>query len=772
MRKKKWLNVLVVCTIFLGVLQGVVFAEEIEPNIVAHYTFDSGKEGWTVFGASDSEMTREPYSGNSRDYYLAINNHCDSWVSPMINLYSLIKENGPGTYTAHASVRTSSDKANLEVRMIMRSYKGYSFITNINGNFHAGIGTPTQIYQNEWTDLSGSFKVLPEDIQNETGYFFLCFDYLEDGWGSQFCVDEVIICKLNDTDITNGSFSYDTIGWRNWGGYGTLYRAYVREADDSIFSMGYYLKSSVYGSIACNVDQILSYYGATEYEVNFDLYLTQEAHAYLSKMVFYLSTNDGQSNVFIGQRSNASLTGDGRTHVTLTVDTTDLAPESSQTIYNFFSPHSNQVFFRMEYQPKFSTGIIADEEYGISNVSFRPKNSASFVPSQYTVITNSFLEITPGESFQLNATVYPANSTYQHVTWHSSDTYYLTVDSTGRITAAMYPGAGEQTVTITARAGDGLSQTTCTVTIKDLQFKYLKEKFGFDTRVCNILEDIQNALKIKYSTDLAHADYMYNRIVGGFDYLGWDWNLAAGNPYSGTDEERYITEELGISSADYKYVRYHVRLQHTLTSDPIKWNLEAIKERAKNDPTDYNNCITKYRAAINSNATEQEFELAWEEIYNRYYNKGDFSHQSYTTSALLYDGVVDEDRKDLAGWLGDVALPDDGIPSFGADDYYADLDSENIVYFMNLNDWSYNRAFKDYYAKVGSVYKRAEIFLRHTNISTVKRKAANIISVTQETIEHALENDEKRVIACYNLITNLRNNNNEFVDEYRRAIEN
>ena len=48
MRKKKWLSMLLVCAIFFGVLQGVVFAETVAPNIVAHYTFDSGKEGRTV----------------------------------------------------------------------------------------------------------------------------------------------------------------------------------------------------------------------------------------------------------------------------------------------------------------------------------------------------------------------------------------------------------------------------------------------------------------------------------------------------------------------------------------------------------------------------------------------------------------------------------------------------------------------------------------------------------------------------------------------------
>ena len=70
----------------------------------------------------------------------------------------------------------------------------------------------------------------------------------------------------------------------------------------------------------------------------------------------------------------------------------------------------------------------------------------------------SELVLDKGKSETLTATVKPDDATDKTVTWSSSDTKIVTVDSNGKVTAVAGGSA-----TITAKAGD--KQATCTVTV-------------------------------------------------------------------------------------------------------------------------------------------------------------------------------------------------------------------------------------------------------------------------------------------------------------------
>jgi|GEM_PF-2742801 putative cytosolic protein len=762
MRKKKWLSILVVCAIFLSVLQGVVFAETVAPNIVAHYTFDEGNDGWWLYGNGSATLGRERVAPNSSDYCLVAYERPDAWTSPAIDIYQLIKAAGPGTYTVHATVKTDSTYGG-RTRILLRSNKENSFIKDQGTDYHMWLSVGPKMERNAWKNLSGSFKILPSDISESTGQLVLCFDSLVNQTPSALYISDVIICKLSNTGATNGTFEYGTVGWRNWGGEGTL-DVGTQYKFGNLIPIGHYLKASTYGSIACNVDQILSNYGKIKYQVDFDLYLASYSLEAIDKLQFYLSKGEYQYHYLIQQKGQSELVH-GWQHISLEIDTS-IAPyysPGSDILYDLLQPNTREVFFRIQYDPV-SGAEEQDEEYGITNFTFRPKTQANYVPSQKLNLSNTTLELTPGQSYQLTATLLPSNATYKGIEWKTTNGYYVGVNQYGLVTAHGRPGTS---AVITAQSEDGVCMARCTVTVVTVQTKYLKQNFGFDTRVCNILGDIQNALISKFPSNLAHADYMYNRIISGFQYINGNFDTVGGNPYSGTNEQSYITGQLGISLADYKYVRYHVRLQHALSSEPERWSLsEIIRKRNNGDSRDYNNCITHYREAVNTNATEQEFETAWVDIYDRYYNKGDFAHQFYTTSVLLHRGTSasDEHLKDLAGWLGDTSLDAGGeYPLLNADDYYADLDAENIVYFMQQNNWNFKTAFEDYYSKIGISYNRAEIFLRHTSIETIKSKTASALFINSSEIENAPNNNNNDVVACYNLITNLRNNNNEFV---------
>ena len=67
-----------------------------------------------------------------------------------------------------------------------------------------------------------------------------------------------------------------------------------------------------------------------------------------------------------------------------------------------------------------------------------------------------------GKTFQLSATVAPANATLTAVTWKSSNTKVATVSGTGKVTAK---GKGTATITCTAKDGSGV-KASCKVTVK------------------------------------------------------------------------------------------------------------------------------------------------------------------------------------------------------------------------------------------------------------------------------------------------------------------
>ena len=74
----------------------------------------------------------------------------------------------------------------------------------------------------------------------------------------------------------------------------------------------------------------------------------------------------------------------------------------------------------------------------------------------------------------------------------------------------------------------------------------------------------------------------------------------------------------------------------------------------------------------------------------------------------------------MSGWLGDATIRnDDGVITFGPDDYIADLDAANIAHIMRTQNQSFQAATNLYFAEVGVGRTRAEMFLEHTPFETV-----------------------------------------------------
>ncbi|MFA8439478.1 hypothetical protein [Pueribacillus sp. YX66] len=293
----------------------------------------------------------------------------------------------------------------------------------------------------------------------------------------------------------------------------------------------------------------------------------------------------------------------------------------------------------------------------------------------------------------------------------------------------------------------------------------MKEQFGFEEEEIKLMLKLKEKLKEKFpDATQVELDYYFTRLIGGFSYggPGWNrdeikWKQTAGSPYNGMSEEEFFTKYLGFSKKEYKLLRYKSRIQNQIVSTPEKLSWKQIEKDGQIDI--YKASLEK---AIGRKLTKEEFKKYWINQYNNMVNKGDFSHQQITTSSMLYDGSYSllhnlypgkEKIEDLAGWLGDATLGDP--PSFGDDDYKADLDAENINYLMKTHHLSYQDAVNKYYQEVGKSYTRAELFLKHTPIEKVKEQVFSELKIKD------MNELKEKAPETYNFIRSLEENKHE-----------
>ena len=143
----------------------------------------------------------------------------------------------------------------------------------------------------------------------------------------------------------------------------------------------------------------------------------------------------------------------------------------------------------------------------------------------------------------------------------------------------------------------------------------------------------------------------------------------------------------------------------------------------------------------------------------------DFTYQSITMAAHLnpssfqlsdvYGGR--EHVKDLSGWEGDTTFNANNMkPSFGEDDYKADLDSVNLIGRMKQGQ-SYDQAISSYYADLqkDSTLRERE-FLKNKDWKHVKGTIyagvapANILKKDEASIKEYIEEKYPEVSAFLN----------------------
>ncbi len=183
----------------------------------------------------------------------------------------------------------------------------------------------------------------------------------------------------------------------------------------------------------------------------------------------------GGGNVVTGVQSVGSTDVKDATGVSLNKTTLSLAVGAQETLTATVTPSgASQSVTWKSSNTKIATvddngnvKAIADGTATITVTTADGKKSATCavtVSEDISVSLNkTTLSLETGDTETLTATVSPAGASDKTVSWKSSDTDVLTVDSNGKITAK---GKGSATVTATSDA-DTSKSATCTVTVSD-----------------------------------------------------------------------------------------------------------------------------------------------------------------------------------------------------------------------------------------------------------------------------------------------------------------
>ncbi len=162
---------------------------------------DDVTTGWYKPWNGDFSITNEKsYWG---DKSLKFTGRQNSWDSPAINLYNMIKQNGAGTYMVQMSVLVDDLADGGEYgHLLIRGNQENSFITlRSNGNYYYKLTSTVKFVENEWYHFTGSFVVKNSDISATSGLFNLCFDFITPTANQNIYIDNVRVVKMDPLQV-------------------------------------------------------------------------------------------------------------------------------------------------------------------------------------------------------------------------------------------------------------------------------------------------------------------------------------------------------------------------------------------------------------------------------------------------------------------------------------------------------------------------------------------------------------------------------------------
>ncbi len=447
---KKFLSLIIAFALVVSCVFCLSIATHAETGTVLYENdFESGdKSGWgSVYSAgvriTDDAANTGKNSLKKRVY--------TSFDSPSLNLYSKIKQMGAGTYHFQIDVKYDSGEPTTNNMYLMirgNSSDENSFIKKdaYSPNYFVRISSKTFMRSGEWRTFTGSIKVLESDLTRNSGHFDLCIDGIPVNGETYIYFDDIKIVKLSETGVTNSDFSDGLTGWVSWQETSPTEEFTTFEYRGNIF--GQYTRVSTYGSAACNVDQIISYYGGGEYTLSFDIeVVSSESDSNL--YTFYLTSNYSDYHQWIGQREIELGTYSIHLSYDFNASMASLDADNKQVHFRIQSPGSGKVV------------------YNIDNVELKPKKIESATIGIYTrdketgdvSDANSF-DLTKMRSVFVDIQTSPLSAP-KRFNYTTSDSSIATVTPGGFI--SIHKG-GIVTISGTSRAGNISFSRTINIT--------------------------------------------------------------------------------------------------------------------------------------------------------------------------------------------------------------------------------------------------------------------------------------------------------------------
>ena len=213
--------------------------------------------------------------------------------------------------------------------------------------------------------------------------------------------------------------------------------------------------------------------------------------------------------------------------------------------------------------------------------------------------------------------------------------------------------------------------------------------FHFNEPSAILIRKVYDAIDNKFPSDsrMTRA-WKASRLLSSFNYTGFKWANVASEVVECTDSElkNYFKNTLGFTESAYEAIKSSIKNQHSSC--------------ASNRWPDF---------------AHQQASLAARLAYK-------LDLDGFLSNAYTFQGDLTVSY--LAGWLGDATIVSNDQTHFDSDDYYADLDAENL-YWYYVDGKDVVDAIITYYKWLGNGGNRATKFLTHCNYNSVILPSVN-----------------------------------------------
>lgn len=173
--KKVLMNIFLLVAM-LGVHCNTCMAKEevIDTNVLLtdDSTFENSVGSWEAFAGGTIKSVANPSgTGNVLEFSTPVH----TWDSPALDIRSLVQENAQTEAYVRVEMSVYSPNEMLCAMKVRVADMANLSIATQAGNTHPLIGR-RMIRANEWTTITGEFKVTQDDLAIEDAYWKLCFD--------------------------------------------------------------------------------------------------------------------------------------------------------------------------------------------------------------------------------------------------------------------------------------------------------------------------------------------------------------------------------------------------------------------------------------------------------------------------------------------------------------------------------------------------------------------------------------------------------------------